>query len=311
MRTKVSVESGKAVLELNLGDLREGMGKSVEETDCFCVSLLDARGQQVFYCEHPVREDDECVICLLHPHLWEGVSHPCLYRLEIYARGGKGRELLEKRLVPLREMTKVSDGTCMLNGSPFVIKAVVYDGLSGGCVRDRSLFWAQVGDRLKRLARMGANTVVLRSFSGASGEEQDKIRELCDRQGLLLWPETGKETGAEAGAKALGEGADCVEGGGLFDLNGSPTAQFYLQKAKWSKEPFVHLHPHNLRKQPDGCFAVTVYSNAGRVALLVDGHIFGFQEDGPEFVFQDIAIKRRPFTLTAEAGDCSMSMACY
>lgn len=61
---------------------------------------------------------------------------------------------------------------------------------------------------------------------------------------------------------------------------------FYLYKAAWSQEPFVHLCG---RRYVDRCEAVTqvkVYSNQSRVALYVDGELFQQTEGRRSFVFQ-------------------------
>lgn len=299
MRTKVTVENGKAEMELDLRDLRESVEGRADRPEVFCVYLWDGQGQQVFYCEHPVKEDEECVIRLVHPHLWEGVSCPYLYHLEIYGRGEKGSDLLESCTVPLRQMTALSETAHVLNGRPFTPRAVIYDNLCAGPAAGSYCFWIQVENRLEQLVRMGANMIAFRDFSGTM-EEKKRFCGLCDRLGLL----------STVRGKA-GFPEDGVEGGALFDGGGFPTAAYYFQKAQWGREPFVYLHSGSLKRQPDGYCEVKVYSNAGRVALLVDGRVFGFQEDGPEFVFRDIPVKRRPFTLTAEAGERSMSVACY
>lgn len=61
---------------------------------------------------------------------------------------------------------------------------------------------------------------------------------------------------------------------------------FYLYKAAWSREPFVHLCGS---RYVDRCEAVTqvkVYSNQPQVALYVDGELFQQAEGSRSFVFQ-------------------------
>lgn len=61
---------------------------------------------------------------------------------------------------------------------------------------------------------------------------------------------------------------------------------FYLYKAAWSREPFVHLCGS---RYVDRCEAVTqvkVYSNQSQVALYVDGELFQQAEGNRIFVFQ-------------------------
>jgi beta-galactosidase len=46
---------------------------------------------------------------------------------------------------------------------------------------------------------------------------------------------------------------------------------FYLYKAHWSKEPFVHIAGKRFRQRPDKYTEIKVYSNRPEVTLLVDG----------------------------------------
>lgn len=295
---KTQLENGRAVIELSLNILTEKTAGS----GCFLVYLWDAGDELVFYCEHPAREEDPCVISLLHPHLWECGKNPYLYRLEIYEREEEWESLLGCMALPVRQLTSLSENGYLFNGRHFEPKAVLYDGICGQSAVGRGAFWEQAEGRLNRLVQMGADTVVLESLGPASWEETFRLRELCDKKGLLLW------TKGEECAQNFRGG---IAGRTLFTDGNLPTSHFYLQRAKWSREPFVYIDAGSVGRQSDGCFRVTVYSNVKRVALLVNGKVFAFQEDGPEFVFQDIPVRSRPFGLTAEAGDCSMSVVCY
>ena len=298
VQIKTQLDNGRAVIELSLWTLSEQM----EGADCFPIYLWDAKEQLVFYCEHPAREEDPCMIPLLHPHLWECDANPYLYRLEIYEREEKREVCLGSFALPVRQLTYMSDNSYLFNGRRFEPKAVLYDGICEQSAAGRELFWGQIEHKLQQLVQMGADTLVLESLSGASREEAFKIRDLCNKKGLLLWiREEGDMQDFRGG----------IEGRKLFTGGNLPTPHYYLQKARWSKEPFVYIHAGSMEKKSDGCCTITVYSNAKRVALLLNGKVFEFQEDGPKFVFQDVPVKSLPLMLTAEAGDCSMSVACY
>lgn len=298
IQIKTQLDNGRAVIEISLSALSEQM----EGVVCFLVYLWDAKEQLVFHCEHPAKEEDPCAIPLLHPHLWECEPNPYLYRLEIYGRNEEKEDCLGSFALPVRQLTYVSENDYLFNGRRFEPKAVIYDGICTQSVACRDVFWEQIERRLHQLVLMGADTLVLESLSGASREETFRLRELCNKKGLLLWvKEEGNMVDFRGG----------IEGRKLFTESNLPAAHYYLQKARWSKEPFIYIHAGSMKKQPDGCCSVTVYSNAKRVALLVNGKVFEFQEDGPKFEFQDIPVKSLPLMLTAEAGDCSMSVACY
>lgn len=292
------LQNGSAVIELTLPEQWKKGGKA----DRFFIYLWDAEGHLAFYCNYPAREDDPCMIRLFHPHLWEGAGSPYLYHLEVYGRDEDGEECLGRMVVPVRQLTKVSDEEYLLNQRPFQPRAVLYEGVCTNNVLRRGQFWEQTEHRLRQLVQMGANMLILERASEISSEEYETLSERCDRAGLLLRIRDESVGGCPK---------DCISGGKLFAENHLPGPAYYLQKARWSREPFVYLCAESLRRQHDGCCQITAYSNAKRVALLINGRVFGFQNDGPEFVFQDIPAKGLPLVLTAEAGECSMSVTCY
>jgi beta-galactosidase len=77
---------------------------------------------------------------------------------------------------------------------------------------------------------------------------------------------------------------------------------FYLYKAAWSKEAFVHICGKRYADRTEDMTEVKVYSNQPEVTLLVDGEIVKRQEGKRVFVFQV------PLTgehlIRAMAGDC-------
>ena len=60
---------------------------------------------------------------------------------------------------------------------------------------------------------------------------------------------------------------------------------FYLYKAAWSKEPFVHLCGRRYADRAEEKTIITVYSNCGTVRLAVDGVPFGEQAARRVFTF--------------------------
>lgn len=54
--------------------------------------------------------------------------------------------------------------------------------------------------------------------------------------------------------------------------------------------------------------AVTVYSNQKKAALYVDGYLFECKQGPPDFKFEDISLKHCQTVLTAQAGECSISV---
>ena len=77
---------------------------------------------------------------------------------------------------------------------------------------------------------------------------------------------------------------------------------FYLYKAYWSGEAFVHLCGHRYVDRAEEVTKVKVYSNQPSVALYVDGKLVEEQEGSRIFVFEvPISGVHR---ITAKAGEC-------
>ena len=78
---------------------------------------------------------------------------------------------------------------------------------------------------------------------------------------------------------------------------------FYLYKAYWSKEPFVHICGSRYVDRAEDVTEVKVYSNLPEVSLYVDGRLFGAQAGDKVFTFR-VPITGRHF-IEARAGDYS------
>ena len=66
---------------------------------------------------------------------------------------------------------------------------------------------------------------------------------------------------------------------------------FYLYKAWWSKEPFVHISGKRFEHRPEKYTTIKVYSNCDTVSLYVDGELKERQVGGKIFKFR-IALNR-------------------
>lgn len=76
---------------------------------------------------------------------------------------------------------------------------------------------------------------------------------------------------------------------------------FYLYKAYWSREPFVHLCGRRYAKRAAESITVKVYSNQPCVSLFVNGRAFGTQYGDRIFLFENVPLWEGFTYLTAEA----------
>ena len=80
---------------------------------------------------------------------------------------------------------------------------------------------------------------------------------------------------------------------------------FYLYKAWWSKEPFVHIAGKRFYKRTGDHATIQVYSNRPNVELYVGGKLLAKQDGAKTFSF-DVPLKRFGKTqLRAVSGTCS------
>jgi beta-galactosidase len=82
---------------------------------------------------------------------------------------------------------------------------------------------------------------------------------------------------------------------------------FYVYKAFWSDEPFVHIGGERYVDRVVGTTAVPVYSNLHEVTLTVNGESVTKPCDRVVY-FEDIPVAAGEFTVTAEAGGCTHSI---
>ncbi|MCP4753312.1 MAG: glycoside hydrolase family 2 protein, partial [Proteobacteria bacterium] len=80
---------------------------------------------------------------------------------------------------------------------------------------------------------------------------------------------------------------------------------FYWYKAKWSKEPFVHITGRRYVERPQTQNAIKVYSNLKEVTLHLNEREIGtIQSSDGVFLFADVALEAGENRLEAVSGDC-------
>ncbi len=81
---------------------------------------------------------------------------------------------------------------------------------------------------------------------------------------------------------------------------------FYLYKAWWSKEKFVHICSKRYAERPDAVTTIKVYSTEKTVKLIVDGKVVG-EETRDDHVFTFKVPLEGEIKVEAVAGDCTDS----
>lgn len=280
MEIRTKIENGKAYLQFEFpSEYREAGGEAV------LLQVKDREGREVLNCLYPLSEEEPAGGILLHPHLWNGAEEPYLYNVEAHFMN-KACEIMKSIYQPLAlyALEEIQGKGLFLNGKLFEVRAVNWDVEVTG---------EHTVKILELLRRMGANTICLPDEQKGNSEE---LLQLCSRTGFLV-----KELETSAPA--------CSE---LFSLRISfVTDIYYRYKAKWSKESFVHICMSSIKKQENGNFELTVFSNQKKIALYVNGALFEFRNGGEEYYFEEIPVKKYPAVLTAEAGECNTAVTIY
>ena len=83
---------------------------------------------------------------------------------------------------------------------------------------------------------------------------------------------------------------------------------FYVYKAYWSREPFVHLCGRRYAQRTGDTVTVRIYSNQPEVSLYVNGQAFATQHGDKVFLFENVPLNDGFTFLTATANDVSDTM---
>lgn len=311
-----SIQNGKAMFEckvhLKKTWAEEYMTGETEEDNqspegaYLNICVWDREERLLFYCRHFLEQEEPVRGMLLHYHLWQGVEDPYLYRIRValMEREDYAADVWEGSFA-LRTIREIPGKGWFLNEMSFLIRPVAYvipssksySGLINTNVRD-----AMIRRDLGLMCQMGANTVC-----PIGGEIDREFYQICDEMGLMLWWKDWNQSGEKSTGRVEIPRFHGTVDSLLAVYDRLPTEQYYFYKACWSKEPFVYISVNSLHLA-NGTAEVTVYSNQKKVALYVEGTLFEFRTEGPDFVFQEIPVKRLPMLLTAEAGECCMSV---
>jgi len=274
------------------------------------IGVMDRCGEAVFRCNYPVKEEELAKGLLFHPHFWNGPEDPYLYKVSarLMCKEDNGATFSvdeRKQLLPIRSFCQMERKGWYLNDKPFEIRGVLYSiplkKAEGGSVLE------QIKTDMELLRQMGANTICL------EGRELDEeVVALCEEMGFVIW------CGVWSGMLANGCGIPCFYEDARYKINAlsegeqhNPTDLYFYCKACWSRELFVHIVASSMKRQDNGNYSLTVYSNHKRVALYVDGVLFEFRVGAPKYVFEEIPGKKMPLLITVEAGECRKSMTFY
>lgn len=307
-----AMENGKAFLEfkvhLRQSAMEELLAEAGDAKDTFFktgyldIRVWDAEGNPVLYCRHLLNREELPGGLLVHPRLWQGTQDPYLYhiRAALMASQESVVDVLEDSFA-IRSFREIPGKGWLLNDASFEIRAVGYHiPGSGKSARSGRI---RMRHDLEWIRRMGANTIC-----PLTGEIDREFCRLCDEAGLVVWwgnplQENGSGCEEEQLPVFYGTKKSLLSMKSRF-----PTDRYYFYKAKWGSEPFVYISEQSLRFQKNGNATVTVYSNRKKVALYVQGALFEFRSEGPEFVFHEIPVKKLPLQLAAEAEECNMSL---
>lgn len=315
-------QNGKAFLEckvhlhkMRAEELLEEMGQ-LEVRGYLDIRIYDREDREVFCVresEKSLQEGELIEGILLYPHLWQGVADPYLYRIQIALLENENRvtDVLED-VIALRNLREIEGKGWLLNDTPFAVHAVAYgipEKMEHGVKRAE-----EIRTDLLLLRKMGANVIC-----PSGGKDDREFSRICDELGFVVLSIKDLITEVSENDAKMQDGTInsrqveipiCYGTSDSLLSPGSrfPSERYYYYMARWSETPFVHINQESLTLQPNKTAEVTVYSNQEKVALYVEGVLFEFGTNGPEFRFQDIPVKRVPMRLSAEIGECGMSV---
>lgn len=302
VETCLRLETGRAYLEWRFHYTGEPRRESLS------IRLKDARQETVMECLGLAAEEEALQGVLLQPRLWDGGREPYLYMLEATLWDGEGVCLDRwRRQLPLYRLERKGDRGVFLNGAPYVLKTVRYEQPENITETEQGELWEE---DLRKLRMLGANSVFVER-----GKNLKSFLEFCERKGILVLTDVsylscGTEKDIFDEIPVLRSGHDRTEQA-LLGADGQPTSEFYRYRAKWGGEPFVYLVPESVRRQKNGTFCATVYSNCQRIALYSDGALFEFQRGQGEFYFREIPAKGPCVALSVEGDGCGEAFSVH
>lgn len=292
----MKLQGGKAYLEGRL-HLREKGGDTLSlpfEGEAYLdIGIWDRENRLVFSCRYPLCQEEPMKGIILHPKLWQGTEDPYLYRVRavLIKNRDSMADVLEKSLA-LRNFCEIPLKGWFLNERPFPIRAVEYEVPTQECCNP---VIQQIRRDLEQIREMGANVVC--PIGNILVEDFGRV---CEELGLVVFSKAQMEKEVEEKSPRFVAGTRDF----LKDT-------YYYYKASWGKEPFVYISRDSFVLTADKSARIVVYSNQKKVALYVDGVLFEFRTEGPDFIFEEIPINQLPILLTAETAECSMSVTIY
>lgn len=301
------IENGKVYLDCKIH--LEETSLPLVDGDCLELRIWDREGRLIFCCRYPLAQEEPLKGIILHPHLWQGSEDAYLYRVRavLMKQGDLVTDELERALA-LRNLYEIPMKGWFLNEKPLEMRLVLYEipfKESNEALSDKEWKESRIIEDLVKIKELGANGICSVGF--VKREEMRRLSELCDEIGLIYFPVQTVDEGEKNKLPAFYGTADSL----LSLGQRACTDRYYYYKACWSKEPFVHISLDSVTFSEGGNARTIVYSNQKKVALYVDGVLYEFRNQGPDFIFEEIPIKQWPFILTAETGECSMSVAVY
>ena len=155
------------------------LGNCSEETTLYC-QIFDGTTECVAEWKGRVQENP--VIQVETPQLWEGKSHPALYHLHIRIEAKDGVTDYLKIPFGFRQITIDAEKGFFLNGTHMKINGVAkHQDTAEVFHAARVRHWHQ---DLKDILEIGANSVRLSHY-----QHPQEMYDLCDEAGLVVWAE--------------------------------------------------------------------------------------------------------------------------
>lgn len=277
------------------------------------------------------RDAHENAMDQLRELIIQNCNHPsiCFWGISNEITIGGERDGLEENLRQLDALAKELDPsrpTTMAQVSMLPMESVLntitdvvsynhYFGWYGGCMEDNGKwldsFHEKYPDRCLGLSEYGAEGIISWHSDNPrcrdySEEYQAQYHEHMARvisERPYLWA-THVWNMFDFGCDARDEGG--VKGRnnkGLVTIDRKTRKDaFYVYKAYWSDEPFVHIAGRRYGMRPYGSMDVKVYSNQSEVTLVVNGREAGTQTGSRLFIFKDVPLSMGSNTIRAIGG---------